>query len=809
MTLNFVIPEFHIGGAGTPPLQFFRRGFNINGSNGGGSWTDIILKGNTALTLTNCKQNGLNAVRLFGNAEQRNLPEGYTQLEYIESDGTQYIDIDVSGDVTFIGTAQSTTDSPTTSQVLVANSGASAGHWFGVQSPGISSPFAKRWGLGATATASSTIDGTTKVDFEITFTQSSQYGTVNDQVLNRESSTSAHTNWVIFAGNATPSYGFIGKVWKLQVVQNDVLVRDFVPCKNSSNIAGMYDLVSGRFFGSLTASNFVAGATAVPSPTTPMDIVSNNGTIKARHQSGLPLGYTKIEYIEGDGNQYIDTGYFFNNIATETLTLDFMRTASSTGSMLYGTRTAYKNNGYAMQFTTAGATYIQWGDKDTGLGSTAAGALNTRYTAIRMGAYYSFNGADYTITDAVTPTQNYPLYLFCVNNGGTAGTASAMRIYSVVITDSNNAVKFNAIPCKNSSNVIGLYDTVSGTFMENKGTGNFTAGNPVSDAVEIYTDGTVETVEVFGKNLFDINTITEDIRYNDSGEIVTDANVWSSDYISVLPSTAYTYSFINEAGRVGTLRMNFFDKQQNWISVVKESFPVGIATFTETTPSNAYYIRTSQYKDVSDVQLEKGSTATTYEAYFNGGQATAEMLLAVGTYQDVQSVLDGQVTRNVGIKVLDGTEDWVYSSGYSDTATNACFYMPTQSATIPILPQSSRSVECLCSHFIWVSRNEIHDNLTPLVGAITGSSTIERTGTSITLRVPLSVAGTTPNNFKQWLSDQYAQGTPVIVVYPLATATTEVVTAQPLTIQAGTNIVEITQASIDNLGLEVSYKGVV
>ncbi|MBQ2175343.1 MAG: hypothetical protein II453_09850, partial [Alphaproteobacteria bacterium] len=72
MTLNFVIPEFNIGGAGTPPLQFFRRGFNINGSNGGGSWTDIILKGNTALTLTNCKQNGLNAVRLFGNAEQRN-----------------------------------------------------------------------------------------------------------------------------------------------------------------------------------------------------------------------------------------------------------------------------------------------------------------------------------------------------------------------------------------------------------------------------------------------------------------------------------------------------------------------------------------------------------------------------------------------------------------------------------------------------------------------------------------------------------------------------------------------------------------
>ena len=60
--------------------------------------------------------------------------------------------------------------------------------------------------------------------------------------------------------------------------------------------------------------------------------------------------------------------------------------------------------------------------------------------------------------------------------------------------------------------------------------------------------------------------------------------------------------------------------------------------------------------------------------------------------------------------------------------------------------------------------------------------------------------------FKKWLSDQFNAGNPVIVVYPLATATTETVTAQPLTIQAGTNIVEITQASIDGLELEAKYK---
>ena len=59
---------------------------------------------------------------------------------------------------------------------------------------------------------------------------------------------------------------------------------------------------------------------------------------------------------------------------------------------------------------------------------------------------------------------------------------------------------------------------------------------------------------------------------------------------------------------------------------------------------------------------------------------------------------------------------------------------------------------------------------------------------------------------RNYLRNQYNSGNPVVVVYPLATATTDTVTAQPLTIQEGTNIVEITQTSMDNLPLEVSYK---
>ena len=92
MSFNFTVEQFKLGsGTGTPSLQFYKRGFDIGGSGSSPSWQDIVLSGNGSLTLTNAKADGLNYLKLFGGTEQRNLPEGYTQLEYLQSDGTQEI----------------------------------------------------------------------------------------------------------------------------------------------------------------------------------------------------------------------------------------------------------------------------------------------------------------------------------------------------------------------------------------------------------------------------------------------------------------------------------------------------------------------------------------------------------------------------------------------------------------------------------------------------------------------------------------------------------------------------------------------
>jgi len=304
----------------------------------------------------------------------------------------------------------------------------------------------------------------------------------------------------------------------------------------------------------------------------------------------------------------------------------------------------------------------------------------------------------------------------------------------------------------------------------------------------IYTDGTVETVEVHSKNLFDVdNNLLAGYYINNTTGFLAQSSDGSSscfkDFLPSKPNITYTMSRLSVG--IGTsLRMWAYDKDKNPISSVFNS-ALGAKKVTGTTPNDTAYIRCSfgsipQYSQ--DIQLEQGSTATTYEPYYNGGTATAENLLKVGTYQDVQSVIDGGVTRNVGIKVLDGTENWDNLDGYFNILKTDIGSSST------VLPRNS--LDILCTHY-------------KVQSSLTGNSFINVGGSYINFKdttIPSLAA------WKAYLANQYQAGTPVIIVYPLATPTTETVTGQPLTIQEGTNIVEITQASMDNLELEVKYK---
>jgi hypothetical protein len=49
------------------------------------------------------------------------------------------------------------------------------------------------------------------------------------------------------------------RCYSCKIYDNGILVRDFVPCKNTAGEVGLFDLVGNKFYGNNGAGNFIAG----------------------------------------------------------------------------------------------------------------------------------------------------------------------------------------------------------------------------------------------------------------------------------------------------------------------------------------------------------------------------------------------------------------------------------------------------------------------------------------------------------------------------------------------------------------------
>lgn len=315
----------------------------------------------------------------------------------------------------------------------------------------------------------------------------------------------------------------------------------------------------------------------------------------------------------------------------------------------------------------------------------------------------------------------------------------------------------------------------------------------VSSNGQIYADGIQETIEVHGKNLLNPATRTDGYYISANGNIAQDLDFCCSALIPVKPNTNYMLSGITGAVE-GNRRLHAYDSNGNWISQIRRAYTIAGNTYniTGTTPNNCAYVRISIGMADTNVQLELGSTATAYEPYFNGGTAIAEMLLKVGQYKDEQSVLDGVVTRKVGVRVLKGTDADLHYYGvyrghnlfYFNVAPDE--YWINRGDIIPV-----------CSHY-----NGYEGDAAKMPNQnIRFQNRNDATETNLSRLYLADDRFDNSSDLKTWLTAQYNAGTPVIIVYPLATPTTEQVTGQTL---RGNNSVTQIAGSIDNLPIESS-----
>ena len=313
----------------------------------------------------------------------------------------------------------------------------------------------------------------------------------------------------------------------------------------------------------------------------------------------------------------------------------------------------------------------------------------------------------------------------------------------------------------------------------------------VSPNNDVIAEGTPETVTITGKNLLDINKTSGAGYLNASGGLVPYDNYYCSDYIEIKPSTVYTYTETMKSAEDGNyIRFCFYDSNKTFIPPRQgddKTYEAKTYTYKITSPVNAKYIRISSHSNFVKGQLEEGIRPTKYEEYYQASFAP-EDLLKLGDYQDVQSVLDGIVARNIGIKVLDGTEPWTrYTTSRFATPLIGSKKQDDQQAPIS-------------THFIGISSNNIPYN--DGYASVFNGSIAPISGTlGINYQATPEV-----EQFKQWLANQYAAGTPVIVVYPLANTVEETVESRDVFITSGTNTIERNSEYVSSDGITAKYK---
>lgn len=295
--------------------------------------------------------------------------------------------------------------------------------------------------------------------------------------------------------------------------------------------------------------------------------------------------------------------------------------------------------------------------------------------------------------------------------------------------------------------------------------------------------------------------------YNENGRPVASQQNWRSGLIPIIGGR--TYIFYGRRKSDNTLsaynRINWFDANENNI-LPRATYAADTVT-VGTAPNNAAFagLSCAPYNSSSAVTREtfdefnwmfaEASAEIPYRPYGElyadgtpetitlGAQtASAESLYAVGDYADTQEVISGAVTHKVGVKVLDGTESW--GAGSAGTG-----YRKFSLEISDLIPDGGAAVSGLCSHYKWEYANVVGNFYFASSGSVL--QIVEESSKSL-------------SSFKSFLAAQYAAGTPVIVLYPLAEPTTESVAGQHLSTEQGDNTIYIT-ANVSDIPIEATY----
>lgn len=248
---------------------------------------------------------------------QAALPSGYTELEYIQSTGTQYINTGFmpNGKSKIAMNLTPLSDSSNACFFCARNeTSATAGTTYTAFY--ISSNYYRFDFYGKSGQS----DGVDAVGTNINIEASGGVCKIGSKTITNAASTAASSMpWILLASARTSSISDLAnmataKLYSCQIYDNGALVRNFIPCKNLSGEIGLYDAVNGQFYANAGTGTFTAGPVVVRMPDAPQNLiaVSMPKTVfltwsASANAAGYRVSRDGVQIAEIAGTQYIDT----------------------------------------------------------------------------------------------------------------------------------------------------------------------------------------------------------------------------------------------------------------------------------------------------------------------------------------------------------------------------------------------------------------------------------------------------------------------------------------------------------------------
>jgi len=423
--------------------------------------------------------------------------EAFTEVEYIESTGTQYIDTKYTTGASSIITLDAQLTA-TSRQIRLV--GTTSGYFEIYTNGSDKFSFTSNGSTYATSVSMSTERKIFKIDNVAT---TGYIGNTTKSIAKNGSSYYSSV-YLLARPSATNTFSS-AKLYSCTIYDGTTLVRDFIPVRIGQK-GYLYDKVSRTLFGNAGTGNFVVG------PDKP-----------------IAKEFTELDYLESTGTQYIDLGRTFAKTGFK-FSIKLEATDISTAGMIFSGRSiadGTNTGSLSLLLLSPNFRMDSFGATNTTALTTDL-AVNTPYEIEYDNGTLVINGESTSITSGSGSASTGYIYLFGGNNTRLTKPEypSKIKLYYAKFYQ-NNALVFDLVPVR-----IGqmgyIYDKVSNQIFGNLGTGKFVLGPDKPQPIEyLQTTGTqyfTFPVNVAAGDDFEVNLELTTFATSSSNHLIWDTN---------------------------------------------------------------------------------------------------------------------------------------------------------------------------------------------------------------------------------------------------------------------------------------------